>query len=59
MIRLGLWLKDLPAENIHTGVIDQHYVSDFTTEDGAEVLVPYKAALPTLLAQVFGSSYNQ
>ena len=23
MIQLGLWLKDLPVDNIHTGVIDQ------------------------------------
>jgi anionic cell wall polymer biosynthesis LytR-Cps2A-Psr (LCP) family protein len=58
MIRLGLWLKDVPAENIHTGVIDQHYVSDYTTDDGAQVLVPYAGALPSLLAQVFGSDYN-
>ncbi len=58
MIQLGLWLKDLPADNIHTGVIDQNYVRDFTTTDGAEVLMPYTAALPTLLAQVFGSDYN-
>jgi hypothetical protein len=57
MLRLGLWLKDLPAENIHTGVIDQHYVYDYTTEDGAEVLMPYEGALPTLLERVFGSNY--
>ena len=57
MISLALWLKDLPVENIRTGVIDQHYVSDYTTPDGAEVLVPYANALPNLLAQVFGSDY--
>ncbi len=57
MIALALWLKDLPAENITSGVIDQHYVSDYTTDDGAEVLVPYPNALPNLLAQVFGSDY--
>ncbi len=57
MISLALWLKDLPVENISSGVIDQHYVSDYTTADGAEVLVPYANALPNLLAQVFGSDY--
>lgn len=59
MIRLALWLKDLPGESIKTGVMDQHYVSDYTTEDGAQVLVPYSAALPTLLTQVFGTGYAQ
>ncbi len=39
--------------------MDEHYVSNFTTEDGAEVLVPYPGALPTLLTQVFGSDYAQ
>jgi hypothetical protein len=59
MIQLALWLKDLPATNIHTGVMDEHYVSNFTTDDGAQVLVPYPGALPNLLAQVFGSDYDQ
>jgi anionic cell wall polymer biosynthesis LytR-Cps2A-Psr (LCP) family protein len=59
IIRLGLWLKDIPAENIHSGVMDQRYVSDFMTPDGAAVLMPIPAALPTLLAQVFGSDYAQ
>ncbi len=59
MIQLALWLKDLPADSIHTGVMDEHYVSNFTTEDGAEVLVPYPGALPNLLAQVFGDDYDQ
>lgn len=58
MLRLGLWLKDLPSENIHTGVIDQHYVYDYTTEDGAAVLMPYEGALPSLLTKVFGSDYR-
>lgn len=59
IIQLGLWLKDLPADNIHTGVMDQRYVSDFMTPDGAAVLMPVPAALPSLLAQVFGSDYTQ
>ena len=59
MIQLVLWLKDLPADHIHTGVMDEHYVQNYTTEDGAEVLVPYPGALPRLLAQVFGNDYDQ
>lgn len=59
MIRLGLWLKDIPPENIRTGVMDQRYVSDFMTPDGAAVLMPIPAALPNLLAQVFGNDYAQ
>jgi len=59
MIQLALWLKDLPSSSIHTGVMDEHYVSNFVTPDGAEVLVPYPGALPTLLTQVFGSDYDQ
>jgi LCP family protein required for cell wall assembly len=59
MIQLALWLKDLPSGNIHTGVMDEHYVSNFTTDDGAQVLVPYPGALPNLLAQVFGNDYDQ
>lgn len=59
IIQLGLWLKDLPAENMHTGVMDQRYVSDFMTPAGEQVLMPVPAALPRLLAQVFGDDYTQ
>ncbi len=59
MIQLGLWLRDLKPENIRTGVIDQLYVSDVMTSDGAAVLSLNTAALPNLLAQVFGSDYAQ
>jgi anionic cell wall polymer biosynthesis LytR-Cps2A-Psr (LCP) family protein len=59
MIQLGLWLRDLKPENIRTGVIDQLYVSDVMTSDGAAVLRLNTAALPNLLTQVFGSDYAQ
>ncbi|MEP7290770.1 MAG: LCP family protein [Chloroflexota bacterium] len=59
MIQLGLWLKDLQPDSIHTGVIDQLYVSDLTTSDGAAVLSLNTAAVPTLLTQVFGADYAQ
>ncbi|HVU12240.1 MAG TPA: LCP family protein [Phototrophicaceae bacterium] len=59
IIQLGLWLKDLPSSAIHTGVIDEHYTQNYTTPDGAEVLIPYQGALPTIMTQVFGSDYAQ
>ena len=59
IIQLGLWLKDIPATSIHAGVMDQNYVSNYTTPDGAEVLILNTKALPTLLSQVFGGDYNQ
>jgi polyisoprenyl-teichoic acid--peptidoglycan teichoic acid transferase len=59
MIQLGLWLKDLGPESIHTGVIDQRYVSDTTTSDGAQVLTLNPAAMPALLTEVFGGDYAQ
>ncbi len=49
----------MPADHIKTGIIDQHYVSNYTTPDGAEVLVLYPGVLPRLLSQVFGSDYTQ
>jgi hypothetical protein len=59
MIQLGLWLKDLGPDSIHTGVIDQRYVNDVTTSDGAQVLTLNPAALPALLTEVFGGDYAQ
>lgn len=59
IIQLGLWLKDLPSNAIHTGVIDEHYTQNYTTPDGAEVLIPYQGALTTLMTQVFGGDYAQ
>jgi LCP family protein required for cell wall assembly len=59
MIQLALWLKDLPADSIHTGVIDYHYVQNATTPDGAEVLMPYDYGFSGLLTKVFGSNYDQ
>ncbi len=59
IIQLGLWLSEIEPQNIHTGVIDQIYVSDIMTSDGAAVLSLNTAALPTLLTQVFGTGYAQ
>jgi LCP family protein required for cell wall assembly len=59
MIQLGLWLSEIEPQNIHTGVIDQLYVSDVMTSEGAAVLSLNTAALPTLLTEVFGAGYAQ
>ena len=59
IIQLGLWLREVTPENIYTGVIDQRYVNDVTTSDGAQVLTLNPAALPTLLTEVFGTGYAQ
>ncbi len=59
MIQLTLYLKDIPTENINTGVIDQRYISNYTTQSGAQVLVPNRYALGPLMVEVFGDNYNQ
>lgn len=58
LLQLALYLKDIPGGNIRTGVIDDHYAMDYTTPEGAQVLVPDRARLPNLLASVFGSNYG-
>ncbi|MFZ4815216.1 MAG: LCP family protein [Phototrophicaceae bacterium] len=59
MIQLLLFVKDVPRENITTGVIDQRYVSNYTTAAGAQVLVPNRALLGQLMTEVFGATYSQ
>jgi anionic cell wall polymer biosynthesis LytR-Cps2A-Psr (LCP) family protein len=57
MVRLGLYLKDIPKENIHQGVIDINYVTGMNY-NGQAILLPERAKLGPLLAQVFGANYN-
>ena len=59
VLQLAMYLKDIPSENIVTGVVDRAYVDDYTTASGAMVLVPRQAALGNLMAEVFGPNYNQ
>jgi polyisoprenyl-teichoic acid--peptidoglycan teichoic acid transferase len=59
LIQLALSLKDVPTENIQTGVIDDRYIMPYTTDNGAQVLVPRRAQLAPLLTDVFGDTYNQ
>jgi len=59
IIQLALYLKDIPGENIKTGVIDEHYTIGYTTSQGASVLVPDRAQLGPLMVDVFGANYSQ
>lgn len=59
LIPLALYLKDIPAENIRTGVIDQSYTIGYTTSAGASVLVPDRARIGPLMVEVFGANYSQ
>ncbi len=59
LIPIGLYLKDVPSENIRTGVIDYRYSVPFTTAQGAQVLLPNRERIATLMQEVFGPDYNQ
>jgi LCP family protein required for cell wall assembly len=59
MIQLALFLKDIPQEDIRTGVIDSNYIVPWTTSQGASVLVPRRSELPTLLTEIFGADYSE
>lgn len=59
LIQLGLYLQDVPLDNIHTGVIGIDYVMGYTTEEGAQVLVPNRALLANLFTEVFGADYGE
>ena len=59
VIQLGLYVKDIPLENIKLGVIGYEYLIPYTTGEGASVLVPNRASLGTLMVDVFGASYTQ
>ncbi len=57
LLRLAVYLKDVPKENIHQGVIDYNYVTPVKW-NGMDVLVPERATIGPLLKQIFGSNYN-
>lgn len=59
MIQLALYLKDIRPENIRTGVINEMYTMNWTTPQGAAVLVPDRARLGQLMTDVFGANYSQ
>lgn len=59
MIQLAWFVRDMPIENIETGVIDYQYVQNYTTERGEQVLIPVRSRLGTLLVEVFGNNYSE
>jgi polyisoprenyl-teichoic acid--peptidoglycan teichoic acid transferase len=59
MIHLALYLKDVPTENIQTGVIDSNYIIGYQTPQGASVLVPNRDRIGNLMVEVFGSNYSE
>ncbi|MCU0511122.1 MAG: LCP family protein [Anaerolineae bacterium] len=59
IIQLGLYVKDVPLENIKRGVIDYKYLRSYETNEGAQVLIPNRASLGTLMTEVFGANYSQ
>lgn len=59
ILQLAWYLKDIPTENIRTGVIGPNYTIGYSTSQGASVLVPDRARLGNLMVEVFGANYSQ
>ena len=59
VIQLGLYLKDVSSENIHTGVINELYTIPYSTSRGEAVLVPDRERIGSLMVEVFGATYSQ
>jgi anionic cell wall polymer biosynthesis LytR-Cps2A-Psr (LCP) family protein len=59
MIQLAWYLKDIPSENLTTGVISQEYTIGHRTSGGASVLIPNRGTIGPLMVDVFGADYSQ
>lgn len=59
MIELAWYMRDVPAENISSGVLGPGYVQGYRTPQGASVLIPNRSRMGTLLAEVFGANYSE
>ncbi|MEM9950565.1 MAG: LCP family protein [Chloroflexota bacterium] len=59
MIQLGLYVRDVPRENITMDVLDFQYLQSWQTPEGAQVLIPNVSRLPQLMTSVFGEDYNR
>ncbi|MBN1431017.1 MAG: LCP family protein [Anaerolineae bacterium] len=53
MMRLAVLMKDVPRENIRTGVIGADYVISYETPEGAQVEIPNRAVIGPYLEQIF------
>jgi LCP family protein required for cell wall assembly len=59
MIQLAWYFKDIPTDSIHMGVVDQRYTFNYTTAEGAQVLVPDRSLLGPLMVEIFGENYSE
>lgn len=59
LIQLALYLKDISAESMRTGVINEQYTIGYSTPQGASVLVPDRARIGPLMVEVFGANYSE
>ena len=59
IIQLGWYLKDIDTGSIRNGVVAQGYVSGYTTEQGAQVLIPNRSTIGSLMVEVFGQNYSE
>ncbi len=55
VISLGRAASEIPSENIRSEVLDQNYVSNYSTETGASVLIPLNDLIAPLLQDMFYS----
>jgi LCP family protein required for cell wall assembly len=53
IIQLAQIAGDIPDENIRNEVLDHNYVSNYTTETGASVLIPLNEEIAPLILQMF------
>lgn len=58
-VQLALYMKDMPQENIRGGVINERYIMNYTTPQGASVLVPDRANIGPLMVEIFGDNYSE
>jgi polyisoprenyl-teichoic acid--peptidoglycan teichoic acid transferase len=57
IMRLVVYLKDVPKESIKRGLVDLNYCIGMNY-NGQDILVPQRAKLGPLMEQVFGANYN-
>jgi hypothetical protein len=58
ILQLAWWVKDIPTSNYRSGVVGWEYVIP-TNWQGQDILIPNRAKLGPLMAEVFGPDYNQ
>jgi LCP family protein required for cell wall assembly len=58
LIRLALYAKDIPDENIRSAVLGWDYLVPYNSPEDGSVLVPDRELIAPLLLDVFGQGYN-